>query len=41
MMKHSLLPINQDLASLDAWNETTIQSRGKELFKRAVQIWPR
>lgn len=41
MMKHSLLPINQLIAELPRWDENTILSRGEELFKRALRIWPR
>lgn len=41
MMKHSLLPINQILSELDVWDETAISTRGVELFKRALRIWPR
>jgi hypothetical protein len=41
MMKHSLLPINQSLSDLEVWDETAISKRGAELFKRALNIWPR
>jgi hypothetical protein len=41
MKKHSLLPINQTLLELPAWNEATIVERGDELFKRALTIWRR
>lgn len=41
MMKHSLLPINQNLFGLDLWNEATILDRGEELFKEAIGIWSR
>ena len=41
MMKHSLLPINQTLSDLDVWDEAAISKRGAELFKCALQIWPR
>jgi uncharacterized protein with ParB-like and HNH nuclease domain len=43
MMKHSLLPINQTLLSLETkvWNEAAILMRGKELFDRALSIWTR
>jgi uncharacterized protein with ParB-like and HNH nuclease domain len=39
LMKHSLLPLNQSLLKLEQWNEAAIQSRGGELFERAVKIW--
>ena len=41
MMKHSLLPINQSLSDLEVWDEAAISKRGVELFKRALNIWPR
>ena len=41
MMKHSLLPINQDLFALDEWTEETIRNRAEGLFKRANTIWVR
>jgi hypothetical protein len=41
MMKHSLLPINQNLWNLDRWDEVTILARGEKLFANAVEIWPR
>jgi hypothetical protein len=41
MMKHSLLPINQSLSDLEVWDEAAISKRGAELFKRALNIWPR
>lgn len=41
MMKHSLLPINQDLLETMDWDETAILKRGEELFERALQIWRR
>ncbi len=39
LQKHSLLPINQRLWDIDEWNEETIESRSKELFNLAKQIW--
>jgi hypothetical protein len=36
----SLLPINQRLHSFDKWDEEAIERRGKELFERALLIWP-
>jgi hypothetical protein len=41
MMKYSLLPINQSLSDLDVWDEAAISKRGADLFRRALQIWPR
>jgi hypothetical protein len=41
MMKHSLLPINQPLFDLNAWNEDSIKSRAQNLLDRALSIWPR
>lgn len=36
----SLLPINQQLHAADSWDETMIEQRGKELYTRAIKIWP-
>jgi hypothetical protein len=41
MMKHSLLPINQKLLETQVWDEAAILDRGKDLFTRALRIWPR
>lgn len=41
LMKHSLLPINQDLASKEVWDEEAIVERGAMLFERALGLWPR
>jgi hypothetical protein len=41
LMKHSLLPLNQSLLELEAWNESTIQKRGADLFERARRMWLR
>lgn len=41
LLRHSLLPINQQLHSLDAWNEETISDRANVLLKRALELWPR
>jgi uncharacterized protein with ParB-like and HNH nuclease domain len=41
MMKHSLLPINQPLFELNAWDEDSIKSRAQNLLERALSIWPR
>jgi hypothetical protein len=41
MMKHSLLPINQSLFDLPAWNEKAILDRAEQLFGKAAGIWQR
>jgi hypothetical protein len=41
LLRHSLLPINQQLHSLDAWDEEAIADRANILFKRALELWPR
>lgn len=41
LLKHSLLPINLSLATVETWNETAIQDRGKDFLQRALQIWKR
>lgn len=41
LLRHSLLPINQQLHSLDAWDEDTISDRAEVLLKRALELWPR
>jgi hypothetical protein len=40
-MKHSLLPINQDLHDVEIWDESAIAERGEKTFKRALRIWPK
>jgi hypothetical protein len=40
LLQSSLLPINQQLVSYEKWDEETIERRGKELFARALLIWP-
>ncbi|MDD3581133.1 MAG: HNH endonuclease family protein [Desulfobacca sp.] len=40
LLKSSLLPINQYLYDFRVWDETAIVNRGKELFSRALLIWP-
>lgn len=40
LMKHSLLPINQDLHDIITWDEEAITARAESLFERAVKIWP-
>ncbi len=41
LLKHSLLPINQQLQDADTWDEATIAQRGDALFARALTVWPR
>jgi uncharacterized protein with ParB-like and HNH nuclease domain len=41
MMKHSLLPINQELFETDAWDEESILKRASSLFTKALAIWQR
>jgi len=41
LLKASLLPINQQLHEADTWDESAIEERSKELFERAIKIWPR
>ncbi|MDY6957169.1 MAG: DUF262 domain-containing HNH endonuclease family protein [Pseudomonadota bacterium] len=41
LLRHSLLPINQQLHNLDAWDEETISDRANVLLKRALELWPR
>jgi uncharacterized protein with ParB-like and HNH nuclease domain len=41
MMKHSLLPLNQQLFEVELWDESAIVERAEKLFSRAVKIWPR
>jgi hypothetical protein len=38
---HSLLPINQALASKQVWDEDAIAERGEALLDRALKLWPR
>lgn len=40
LLQSSLLPINQQLFSIEIWDEESIKNRGKELFERAKIIWP-
>jgi uncharacterized protein with ParB-like and HNH nuclease domain len=39
LVKHSLLPINQSLTDVAAWDEAAILKRGEALFQRALGIW--
>ncbi|GJH20392.1 DUF262 domain-containing protein [Caballeronia novacaledonica] len=41
ILSHSLLPLNNQLHQYEAWDETTIEKRGRELLDRANRIWPR
>jgi hypothetical protein len=36
---NSLLPINQPLHAVDAWDELGIERRSKEMFARALTLW--
>jgi uncharacterized protein DUF262/uncharacterized protein DUF1524 len=37
--EHSVLPLNQMAATLQAWDENVIKSRAQELLNRALVIW--
>ncbi len=39
LLQSSLLPINQQLYSVNVWDEKAIANRGKETFERAKLIW--
>lgn len=41
ILRHSLLPINQQLQNWEVWDETSIAKRGDEIFRRALKLWPR
>ena len=41
LLKYSLLPINQDLYDVEAWDESAIAARGEMTFKRALKLWPK
>ena len=41
LLSASLLPINQRLHGVDTWDESAIEERSKELFERAIKIWPK
>ena len=41
IMRHSLLPINQQLQDWVAWDESSIAARGDGLFEHALNLWPR
>ena len=40
LLKHSLLPINQDLHAAVEWGEEEVVQRGLRLFEMACQLWP-
>jgi uncharacterized protein with ParB-like and HNH nuclease domain len=40
LLKSSLLPINQQLHGVEVWDERAIRNRCRELFSRALVIWP-
>lgn len=41
LMRHSLLPINQQLYDVPVWDEAAIVARGDGLLKRALALWPK
>jgi uncharacterized protein with ParB-like and HNH nuclease domain len=41
LLNASLLPINQQLHAAEVWDEESIAARGRALFQRAQQLWPR
>lgn len=41
LMRHSLLPINQQLHDIEVWDEKAIAYRGNALLERALKLWPR
>lgn len=41
LLSASLLPINLQLQAADVWDEGAIEQRSKELFGRAIKVWPR
>ena len=41
LLRHFLLPINQQLHDMAVWNEEAIEKRSYELFQRALKLWPR
>jgi hypothetical protein len=38
--EHSVLPLNQMVATREIWDETAIKSRAQQLLVRALDIWP-
>lgn len=41
LLRHSLLPINQQLHGFDTWDEETISGRADVLLKLGLELWPR
>jgi len=41
LLKHSLLPINQQLHNVEVWDEAAILQRSNKLLARALKAWPR
>jgi uncharacterized protein with ParB-like and HNH nuclease domain len=41
LLRNSLLPINQQLHDVEAWDEAVVEVRGQDLFRRALRLWPR
>lgn len=41
MLRYSLLPINQWFFNVEKWDEEHLELRSKDLFMRAIQVWPR
>lgn len=41
LQAHSLMPINLSVQIEEIWDEGTIVQRGRDLFERAVALWPR
>lgn len=41
LLKHSLLPINQQLMDREVWDETAIAERSEDMLQRALKIWPK
>lgn len=41
LLSVSLLSINQQLHQYNSWDESNIETRSKELFNRALNIWPK
>jgi hypothetical protein len=39
LLKHSLLPINQQLHEVEIWDEQTIARRSEDLLVRALKLW--
>jgi len=41
LLRHSLLPINQQLLNKEIWDESAILDRGESLIEHALKLWPR